>query len=310
MPEIVEVRRYADFLIKHLKNNKIINIKILKGRYKKHKPFEGYYKLVNSLPIKVTNVMTKGKFIYFIMDNDMILFNTLGLSGGWVYSHDIAHEKEKPNVTHPTVHEFLNKNDVEQYRMMSSNHLNIMFELKSNTGDLSYIYYFDMLSYGTIKVGTNDDLETKLSKLGPDFLDLSLTSDIFIERIRKKTNLNKMIGNVLMNQKVVSGIGNYLRADSLWLARISPHRNIKNLTDVELTTIFKSIRALVWSDYNYKKAVKYGFIKKNFKPAQKYGRDFFIYYYDDDIHGNKVIKEEMYDGSQKRFIYWVKNIQK
>jgi formamidopyrimidine-DNA glycosylase len=310
MPEIVEVRRYADFLIKHLKNNKIINIKILKGRYKKHKPFEGYYKLVNSLPIKVTNVMTKGKFIYFILDNNMILFNTLGLSGGWVYSNDTAHEKEKPNVKHPTVHEFLNKNDVEQYRMMSSNHLNIMFELQSNTGDLSYIYYFDMLSYGTIKVGTNEDLETKLSKIGPDFLDVNFTEEIFIERIKKKTNLNKMIGNVLMNQKVVSGIGNYIRADSLWLAKISPHRLINKLSDDEIVTIFKSIRALVWSDYNYKKAVKYGFIKKNFKTAQKHGRDFFIYYYDDDIHGNKVIKEEMYEGSQKRFIYWVKNIQK
>jgi formamidopyrimidine-DNA glycosylase len=151
MPEIVEVRRYADFLIKHLKNNKIINIKILKGRYKKHKPFIGYYKLVNSLPVKVTNVMTKGKFIYFILDNDMILFNTLGLSGGWVYSHDIAHEKEKPNVTHPIVHEFLNKNDVEQYRMMSSNHLNIMFELQSNTGVLSYIYYCLIVSIRILK---------------------------------------------------------------------------------------------------------------------------------------------------------------
>jgi formamidopyrimidine-DNA glycosylase len=304
MPEIVEVRRYADFLKQHFKNNKIINIKILKGRYKKHKPFQGYYMLVNSLPVKVLDVKTKGKFIYFIMDNDMILFNTLGLSGGWVYSNDIAHEKDKPNVKHPTVHEFLNKNDVEQYRMMSSNHLNIMFELQKD-----YIYYFDMLSYGTIKVGTLQDLETKLSKIGPDFLDLNLTSDIFIERIKKKTNLDKMIGNVLMNQKVVSGIGNYLRADSLWMAKISPHRKIKSLTDIELTTIFKSIRALVWSDYNYTKAIKLGFIKKNFKTAQKYGRDFFIYYYEDDIHGNKVIKEEMYEGSQKRFIYWVKNIQ-
>ena len=299
MPEIVEVKRYADFLKYHLKNNKIVNIKILKGRYKTHKPFKGYYMLVNSLPIKVTNVMTKGKFIYFIMDNDMILFNTLGLSGGWVYSHNGDHMK------HPTVHEFLNKNDVNDYREMLLNHLNIMFELQNG-----FLYYFDMLSYGTMKIGTLEDLETKLSKIGPDFLDLNLTSNIFIERIKKKTNLDKLIGNVLMNQKVVSGVGNYLRADSLWIAQISPHRLIKNLTDIELTTIFKSIRALVWSDYNYTKAIKLGFIKKGFKTAQKYGRDFFIYYYEDDIHGNKVIKEEMYEGSQKRFIYWVKNVQK
>ena len=30
----------------------------------------------------------------------------------------------------------------------------------------------------------------------------------------------------------------------------------------------------------------------------------------EDIHGNVVKKEEMYEGSQKRFIYWCPNIQK
>ena len=43
MPEIIEVKRYGLFLNKHLKDNKIVNIKILKGRYKKHKAFKGYY---------------------------------------------------------------------------------------------------------------------------------------------------------------------------------------------------------------------------------------------------------------------------
>ena len=306
MPEIVEVKRYADFLSEHFKNNKIINIKILKGRYKKHKPFIGYYKFANNLPVKVLDVLTKGKFIYFIMDNNLILFNTLGLSGGWVYSSTkLKHDGDHSNVKHPTVHEFLNKNDVEQYRETSLKHLNIMLTLEKG-----FLYYFDMLSYGTLKIGTLEDLNKKLSKIGPDFLDLTTTLELFIERIKKKTNLDKMIGNVLMNQTVVSGIGNYLRADSMWLAKISPHRKIKDLSDIELGIIFKSIRALVWSDYNYNKAVKLKFIRKNFKTPQKHNRDFFIYYYENDIYGNIVKKEEMYEGSQKRFIYWCPNIQK
>jgi hypothetical protein len=36
MPEIIEIRKYADFIIKNLKNKYIINITILNGRYKKH----------------------------------------------------------------------------------------------------------------------------------------------------------------------------------------------------------------------------------------------------------------------------------
>ena len=31
---------------------------------------------------------------------------------------------------------------------------------------------------------------------------------------------------------------------------------------------------------------------------------------EEDIYGNKVIKKELYDGSQKRFIYYVPTIQK
>lgn len=204
------------------------------------------------------------------------------------------------------VHEFLNKNDVEAYRKNALKHINVVFELENNHN----ICFFDMLSYGTIKVATKEMLEMKLSKIGPDFLDLSTTQEIFLERIKKKTNLNKMIGNILMNQKIISGIGNYLRADSLWLAQISPHRLVKDLSDVELNTIFKSIRALVWSDYDQKKAIKLKFIKKSFKTPQHYGRDFFIYYYTEDIYGNKIKKEELYEGSQKRFIYWVPGIQK
>ena len=123
MPEIVEVKRYADFLNKYLHNNKIIDIKILKGRYKMHKPFKGYNKLIKLLPIKVIEVKTKGKFIYFILDN-LVIFNTLGLSGGWLYSNNSNRYK------HPLVHEFLNKNDVDEYRKASLNHLNIEFFTK------------------------------------------------------------------------------------------------------------------------------------------------------------------------------------
>jgi len=65
MPEIIEVKKYADFILQKLKNKNIIDIKILNGRYKKHKPFEKFYKFKNNLPLKLLNVKTKGKFFIF-----------------------------------------------------------------------------------------------------------------------------------------------------------------------------------------------------------------------------------------------------
>ena len=63
MPEINEVRKYADFLNEKLKHKQITEINILNGRYKKHEPFELYHELKNHLPLKVLNVQTKGKFL-------------------------------------------------------------------------------------------------------------------------------------------------------------------------------------------------------------------------------------------------------
>jgi formamidopyrimidine-DNA glycosylase len=71
MPEINEVRQYADFLNSKLKNKNIIQFNILNGRYKKHGPFENYNELIKNTPIKVIDIKTKGKFLYMILSNNL-----------------------------------------------------------------------------------------------------------------------------------------------------------------------------------------------------------------------------------------------
>ena len=88
MPEIIEVKNYADFISKHIKNKKLLNIKIINGRYKNHKPFESYYKIKKNLPLLVKNINTKGKFMYIEFEKDFYIGVTLGLSGGWFYKKE------------------------------------------------------------------------------------------------------------------------------------------------------------------------------------------------------------------------------
>lgn len=45
MPEIIEIKKYADFIKKYMQNKKIQSINILKGRYKTHGSFEKYNEL-------------------------------------------------------------------------------------------------------------------------------------------------------------------------------------------------------------------------------------------------------------------------
>lgn len=299
MPEINEVRQYADFIKSKLKNKNITHINILNGRYKKHGPFENYSHLVNHLPLKIIDVKTKGKFMYIKFEHNLYLFTTLGLSGGWIFKTNSS------KVEHPIILEYLKKEAIDSYMTTSLKHLNV--EFKTAHGSL---YFYDTLSFGTLKVVDDEkELEKKLKSVGPDIMDEETDFKVFQDAICKPKNLKKVIGIVLMDQKTISGIGNYLRADILWLSKISPFRKVDKLSEEELKKIYHNALVLTWGQYNKKKALNMKILTKKDKLPSDYDRDFFVYYEDEDIHGNKVTKEELFEGSQKRFIYWVKNYQ-
>jgi endonuclease-8 len=301
MPEVIELRKYADFLKLNLKNKYINEINILNGRYKKHKPFELYSQIRKQLPIKVLDVKTKGKFLYFIFEGGIYLFSTLGLSGGWTFLPKLSDKYQFPLESN-----YIKTDLINSYKKRSLNHLNVEF-----VTDNGSIYFYDTLSFGTLK-GINDEkqLNKKLESIGPDIMEKETTFEIFKENITKIKQLDKPIGNVLMNQKLISGIGNYLRADILWLSKISPFRLLKNLSENELKDIYNSVKLLTWADYDYNKGIKLGYIKNEDKVPRDYGRNFFVYNQVEDIYGNLVIREELYEGSQKRTIHWVKKVQK
>ena len=349
MPESVEVRKFADILAANSLGKKITNITILKGRYTK-KPFEGYNELKKNLPLTIESINTKGKFTYIKLSNDstkksFYLFNTLGLSGGWTiksntkknfakcnhcnYIEDEKDEKDdkdgkdgdghKNIFTFPTILEYITEDRQNKWFQRALNHLNVEFII-----DYKHIsfYFYDQLSFGTLKAVENNDSDSdsipdsnpllvkKLKELGPDLLHDTTTFELFKEQIRKKVNETKPIGNVIVNQKIISGVGNYLRADALWMAKLSPFSKVKDIKDEELKQLYKSLIGLIWGDYDYKNGVKKGYISKALKLPNDYNRDFFIYRQEKDIYNNIVKKEELYEGSQKRFIYWVENIQK
>lgn len=308
MPEVVEVRKYADFIREKLHNNPITNITILNGRYKKHEPFElfGYFK--SHTPLKVLDVKSKGKLMYFIFENDYYLLCTLGLSGGWVFIENTENDLDnitEENYDHPFALQYLYDMDTKAYLKKMSHHLNVKFS--TNEGSL---YFYDMLSFGTLKgIHGTAELENKLKTLGPDILDNTTTFKVFSDMITKKTNLDKEIGNVLVNQKVISGLGNYLRADILWLSKISPFRKVKDLSQSDLNKIFHNSKLLTWGEYDRKEAIKQHIISESDKIPMDYKRNFFVYMQKEDINGHVVKTDTLFEGSQKRTIHWVPEVQ-
>jgi formamidopyrimidine-DNA glycosylase len=212
MPEVIEVRKTRDFLLKIMKNKYIEEINILKGRYKTHKPFELYNKIKKMLPLKVLDIKTKGKFMYFILEHEFYIYSTLGLTGGWIYKKDNNNDSKSKNIKNsknsikeykfPKLIDYISQNDILKYHKVSINNLNVKFKLKDSD---KIVYFYDSLSFGTLKVVNNvTELQKKLNELGPDIMDEKTTFDIFLERVTKKNNLEKYIGNVLVNQKIIS----------------------------------------------------------------------------------------------------------
>jgi formamidopyrimidine-DNA glycosylase len=352
MPEGVEIRKFASIINNNAVGHNITGINILKGRYIK-KVFDGYNELLNYLPVKIVNIKTKGKFTYIelhsIKNNKTFwLFNTLGLTGGWTISNTNKDDFKMDEETgtrfikksdliyiYPTIWEFISNNSLSEWFEKAIEHLNVEFIL--DTG--ARIYFYDQLSFGTLKIISNQkDLTKKLNELGYDIMDDSTTFEIFKKQLQKSNN--KQIGNVIVNQKLISGIGNYLRADALWMSKISPFRIVSNITDIELELLYKSIRGLMWGDLNYNEAIQKGYIHININSNHKknkkilvsgnrlgkidmnswdinkitiprdYNREFFVYKQSTDLFGNIVNKKELYEGNQKRFIYYVPEIQK
>ena len=153
-------------------------------------------------------------------------------------------------------------------------------------------------------VTTTKELNDKLNTLGPDVLSSYVDTDLFKKRLDKKPKWS--IAKALMNQSVVSGIGNYLKAEILYAAEISPHRLCKDLSKEDISKIAQESFNISRASYQSGGATISTYRDENNKKGL-YSRRFMVYNHKTDLKGNKVIKEVTTD---KRSTYWVPAIQK
>lgn len=99
----------------------------------------------------------------------------------------------------------------------------------------------DVRKFGKVTAFPTREFETALAdmQLGPEPLAKAFTLKLFTEQITKR-NL-RPIKEVLLDQKIVSGIGNIYSDEALWLASIHPLRLVKSLKEIELKKLHAAI---------------------------------------------------------------------
>jgi endonuclease VIII len=87
----------------------------------------------------------------------------------------------------------------------------------------------------TLRVLESRDLPLVL-RLGPDILASSPDFDRMLAGLRR-TDQRRAVGEALLDQRLVAGIGNLWKAESLWRARVSPWRPLGDVGDEELRDV-------------------------------------------------------------------------
>jgi endonuclease VIII len=81
-------------------------------------------------------------------------------------------------------------------------------------------------------------------RLGPDILDEQPDYDEMLTRFRRQDQ-RRAVGDTLMDQRLVAGIGNLWKAESLWHARVSPWQPLADVSDDELSATLRHAHRLM-----------------------------------------------------------------
>jgi endonuclease-8 len=80
--------------------------------------------------------------------------------------------------------------------------------------------------------------------LGADILGAPPDFDAMLAAFRG-TDQRRAVGDALLDQRLVAGIGNLWKAESLWRARVSPWRPLADVTDGELLGLLREAARLM-----------------------------------------------------------------
>jgi len=106
--------------------------------------------------------------------------------------------------------------------------------------DQEDLRFIDKLGYARAALGTPDMLaeQLDLNSLGPEALDPNFDVDVLTRQLARRRGVLK---SVLLNQRILAGLGNRDADESMWLAEIDPRRSAASLTSDELIRLHAAI---------------------------------------------------------------------
>jgi len=216
MPELPEVEVLALELQKHLQNKTISQVFLYRDDILKT-PKEDF---VSDLEGKTINrVSRRGKFLRMDLHDKRILWFHMGMTGQILWLGNL-------------------------HRVEAHTHMILNFK-----GMKNILLFRDIRRFGGIFL-TNEDstsLPEGIRLLGPD--PFSIPPEEFVRLFKKRQGCIK---SLLLNQRILSGLGNIYADECLFGAGIDPRRRPYRLSSVKLEKLHRTILETL------RKAIQYG----------------------------------------------------
>ncbi|CAJ35743.1 Fpg/Nei family DNA glycosylase [Methanocella arvoryzae] len=205
MPELPEIYNLAMQMNKELQGKTIADIEIVQEKCLNVNSAEFRDLLTGK---RIGETRSRGKWIFTAAGEDRTLLLNLGMGGDVLYHRPGSEPEGK-------------------------------YKLKFTYTDASALS-INFWWFGYVHIVKNNELKSHkmTSALGISPIEPEFTFDCFKKLLSGKRCSLKTL---LLDQKIIAGIGNVYAQDILFTARLHPDRKVRQLSDDEIERLFKSI---------------------------------------------------------------------
>ncbi|MDN6266811.1 MAG: DNA-formamidopyrimidine glycosylase [Tetragenococcus koreensis] len=208
MPELPEVETVRKGLVRLVQDKTIAEVVVRWPRIIEFPTVDEFcQELVGQ---RIETITRRGKFLLFKL-TDFDLISHLRMEGKYEY--------------------FSEKNNPQPDK-----HTHVIFKFS----DGSQLHYNDVRKFGrmTLVAKGQGMLYKGIQKLGPEPIIEEFLLGDFVEKLQCSSSLIKPL---LLNQKVVAGLGNIYTDEALWLAKIHPQQPARTLNKTEIKRLHQAI---------------------------------------------------------------------
>lgn len=241
MPELPEVETIKRELEKNLKGQGISHIEILWDKTVSPTTIINFKEKI--IGRKIIGLERRAKMLLIHLDKNISLAIHLKMTGQLIF---VPKKGKIISGGHPT-------HDVQT----PGRHTRLIFKLKS--GDA--LYFNDLRKFGWVRI-----LDDKLKKYIDTEIGIEPLSKTFVIANLKKIiekYPNRTVKQILLDQKLIAGIGNIYADEASFLSHVLPMRKAKTLTEKEITDLHKNIIAVLKLSISKKGTSSKNYLRSN-----------------------------------------------